>query len=107
MVQWHPHVASEVLAVELRCTARRSDDREEIRRAQDVLSAIGLIPWRAETARRAGTLAFRPPLRALDAIHLVTALTLRENLGVLIAYDHELLAAARAEGLTVASPGVP
>lgn len=107
MVRWRPHVASEILAVELRCAARRSDDAEEIRRAEDVLSAIGLIPWRAETALRAGKLAFRPPLRALDAIHLATALNFQDDLAVLIAYDRELLAAARAQGLTVASPGVP
>jgi predicted nucleic acid-binding protein len=106
MVRWHPHVASEILAVELRCTARRSEDAEEARRAEDVLSAIALIPWRAVTARQAGTLAFQPPLRALDAIHLATALTLQDDLAVLVAYDRELLAAARAEGLTVASPGM-
>lgn len=75
-------------------------------RAEDVLSGVELIPWRVAAAQRAGTLTFAPPLRALDAIHLATALTLRENLAVLIAYDLELVAAARAEGLTVASPGM-
>ncbi len=106
MGRWHPHVASEILAVELRCTARRSEDAEEARRAEDVLSAIALIPWRAVTAQKAGTLTFDPALRALDAIHLATALSMRDDLAVLVAYDRELLAAARAEGLTVASPGM-
>lgn len=101
-------MASEILAVELRRgAARRSDDAEEVRRAEDVLSAIGLVPWRAETALRAGKLAFRPPLRAVDAIHLAAAMTIRDDLAVLVAYDRELLAAARAQGLTVAFPGMP
>jgi predicted nucleic acid-binding protein len=99
-------VASEILAVELRCAARRSGDAAEMRRAENVLSGIELIPWRVATAQKAGTMAFRPALRALDAIHLATALSMGQDIGILIAYDRELLTTARAEGLTVASPGM-
>jgi uncharacterized protein len=43
-------------------------------------------------------------LRALDAIHLASALTLRSDLTAFVAYDKRLLAAARDAGLPVASP---
>ncbi|HMA46598.1 MAG TPA: type II toxin-antitoxin system VapC family toxin [Frankiaceae bacterium] len=46
-----------------------------------------------------------PRLRTLDAIHLATALDLRDSLDVVLTYDKLLVEAARAAGLTVASPG--
>jgi predicted nucleic acid-binding protein len=47
----------------------------------------------------------RPPaLRAFDAVHLASALTLRRELTAFVAYDKRLLAAARDAGLPVASP---
>jgi uncharacterized protein len=47
----------------------------------------------------------RPPaLRAADAIHLASALTLRRELTAFVAYDKRLLAAARDAGLPTASP---
>ena len=45
-----------------------------------------------------------PMLRSLDAIHLATALVLREDLEALVTYDERLADAAGAHGLTVASP---
>ena len=98
------HVASELLVVEVRCTARRSGLVDEAERAERVLAAIRLHPYGPTIRDDAGTMAFAPPLRALDAIHLATALSMQEDLAVLLAYDRDLLAAARKEGLTVASP---
>lgn len=43
-------------------------------------------------------------LRTLDAIHLAAALEIGQDLGVMIAYDIRLKAAARAYGLAVDSP---
>jgi len=43
-------------------------------------------------------------LRALDAIHLASALSL-EGLEAFVAYDRELREAAQAAGLNVAAPG--
>ena len=43
-------------------------------------------------------------LRALDAIHLASALEIGPDLGVMIAYDIRLRAAAEAYGLAVESP---
>jgi len=46
-----------------------------------------------------------PGLRSLDAIHLASALELRDELTAFVAYDNRLLAAASALGMSVASPG--
>lgn len=45
-------------------------------------------------------------LRALDAIHLATALSIRRDLGASIIYDAHFRAAAEGEGLTVLAPGL-
>jgi predicted nucleic acid-binding protein len=45
-----------------------------------------------------------PLLRSLDAIHLATALLIREDVEILLAYDDRLLTAAKAHGLPVAAP---
>jgi hypothetical protein len=43
-------------------------------------------------------------LRSLDAIHLATADSIRAELGVLITYDHRMLADAQALGLPALAP---
>jgi predicted nucleic acid-binding protein len=48
--------------------------------------------------------AHAPPLRAMDAIHLATALTMREDLGAVFVYDSDLSAAARSHQLNSLSP---
>ena len=46
-----------------------------------------------------------PELRALDAIHLASALSSRELLGGFVCYDNRLSEAAAREGLAVIAPG--
>jgi predicted nucleic acid-binding protein len=43
-------------------------------------------------------------LRTLDAIHVATAVALRDDLVAMVSYDHRLIDAARAAGLPVVSP---
>ena len=43
-------------------------------------------------------------LRAIDAIHLASALILRDQLTTFVAYDKRLVAAAKEAGLPTASP---
>ena len=43
-------------------------------------------------------------LRSLDAIHLATALSIRDDVGVFFTYDERLGAAAGERGLPVAAP---
>jgi hypothetical protein len=49
-----------------------------------------------------------PPatLRTFDAIHLVTALSLRPDVAGMVVYDRTLADAARDAGLNVFAPGV-
>lgn len=56
----------------------------------------------AKVARRGGRLATRHRLRALDAIHLASALELRSADPVVLTFDPRLAEAARREGLAVA-----
>lgn len=46
-----------------------------------------------------------PEVRSLDAIHLATALIVRQHVTAFVAYDTRLLEAAIALGLSVVSPG--
>jgi predicted nucleic acid-binding protein len=45
-----------------------------------------------------------PALRSLDALHLATALEIGDDLEGLVAYDCQLLDAARAASIEVVSP---
>ena len=44
-------------------------------------------------------------LRALDALHLASALAIRHDLSAFVSYDKRLLTAAEEAGLPVVSPG--
>lgn len=101
--RWPERVSSMLLLTEaIRACARYGELYAEQARVD--LQRLSLLPIDEHTLRCAATL---PPasLRSLDAIHLATALSIREDLGVLIAYDERLLGAAREHGLPVATPG--
>ncbi len=80
-------------------------------RANDFLERLTLLTTgdrrpatgdrRRELARSVGS----PLLRALDAIHLGSALSLGDDLGAFCCYDGRLASDAVAAGLTVLSPG--
>jgi predicted nucleic acid-binding protein len=103
LADWPVQVASELIRVEAICTARRLGDQDVLRHASDTLERINLIPISAEIVELA-TAAHKPPLRAMDAIHLATALTMREDLGVLFVYDNDLHAAAQSHHLNALAP---
>ncbi len=60
----------------------------------------------ARLADRAADLCDRRPLRAGDALHLASALTLAEASPVFVAWDRRLATAGRAEGLQVLPPAL-
>jgi len=43
-------------------------------------------------------------LRSLDALHLATALSIRDEIGVFVTYDERLGQAAKERGLKIAQP---
>ncbi|MGW7258156.1 type II toxin-antitoxin system VapC family toxin [Streptomyces sp. NPDC054834] len=45
-------------------------------------------------------------LRTLDAIHVASALSLRDDLTAVVTYDRRMLETARAEGLPAHAPGM-
>ena len=104
LANWPVQVASEIVRVEVVCTARRLGDEDVLRRARATLERISLVPLTPEIIELA-TDAHTPPLRAMDAIHLATALSMREDLGAMFVYDSNLLAAAEAHRLNPLAPG--
>jgi predicted nucleic acid-binding protein len=102
-VRRDPEVVSSALAwTEVIRAARRA--RRGAARAVAVLEGIAMVPIDDGILRGAAELA-PTTLRTLDAIHLATASSLREDLDAVIAYDHRLLAATRRQGLEARSPG--
>jgi predicted nucleic acid-binding protein len=73
-------------------------------RADDVLSALVLVRLDEQVLSRASSFK-DPALRALDAIHLATALSLGDDADAFITYDGRLAAAARRRRLKVLHPG--
>ncbi len=100
---WPVQVASELIRVEAVCTARRLGGEGVLQRAEAALELINLIPISPEIIELA-TSAHAPPLRAMDAIHLATALTMRNDLGAVFVYDHDLHAATLAHQLNALAP---
>jgi uncharacterized protein len=100
---WPVQVASELIRVEAICAARRLGEEGVLRRAIGALEQITLVPLSPEIVELA-TDSYAPPLRAMDAVHLATALTMREDLGVLFVYDSDLHAAAEARDLHPLAP---
>ncbi|MBA2556040.1 MAG: PIN domain-containing protein [Chloroflexi bacterium] len=70
---------------------------------QSVLALLFFVELDAELARIAATTG-GPQLRALDAIHIVSALRLGAEVEVFITYDDRQAAAARRLGFRVDAP---
>lgn len=100
---WPTRTSSSVSTVEVLRTARLVDDVDVTRHARHMLAHLHLI--RPDDVLLAAATRLEPAtLRALDAIHLATALTLGSDLGGMVVYDHRLADAARHAGLTVWAP---
>lgn len=100
---WPVQASSELIRVEAICTARRLDDDRVLRLAREAVELIDLIPLSPQTVELAASVDV-PPLRAMDALHLATALTMQDDLGAFFVYDHDLHAAAKATGLNPLAP---
>jgi predicted nucleic acid-binding protein len=95
-------ISSKSLLMEARRgTLRRSAGR--LHRLDVLLSEIGTVAISDAVIESASRLP-DPVLRSLDAIHLATALLIREDISVLVSYDDRLTAAAAAHGLKTATP---
>ena len=97
---WPERVSSVVVAIELRRAGRRTGHGE---RADAVIAELALLPLDERVIPLAVSTASE--LRTLDAIHLATALTIRDELAAFCCYDGRLSEAASAAGLSVIAPG--
>ena len=95
-------VTSSLTRVEL-MRAVREDGEAEKRQAAAILVELDQVPMTFDLLDAAGALP--QPVRSLDAIHLASAMRLRDVLDTFVAYDKRLLAAADEVGLLTVAPG--
>ena len=96
---WSGFVSSMLLGVEaIRACARYGP--EYAADARVWLMHMALMPIDDEVLDRASTIG-APALRALDALHLATAHTIREEIGSFFTYDDRLADAATDHGFAV------
>lgn len=100
-----PVVTSELGRVEVLRAARRAG-REVMAEARAVVGDLDLVPLDRGVQDLAAEIG-DPLLRTLDALHLASAVLLRDELTAFVAYDPRLLRAAQAAGLPATSPGRP
>jgi predicted nucleic acid-binding protein len=74
-------------------------------RADLLLTRVGRIGMTASLVESASRLPDRS-LRSLDAIHLATALVLRDHLDVFVTYDKRLASVAEEHQVPVDAPGM-
>lgn len=97
-----PMVSSELARVEVVRAARRLDAKV-VPAARALMSQLDLIPLNTgllDEAADVGELL----LRTLDAIHLASALSIRDDLTAFVAYDNRLIAAVETAGIESIRP---
>lgn len=103
-------VSSELVITEIPRAVRRAVAQDGLpldlllERAGELLDALALRPLDRALLAGAGALA-EPALRALDAIHIASAVGLHP-IEAFVTYDERQAAAARLAGLRTISPGV-
>lgn len=102
LADWPHAVSSELLAVELTRAVRRQA-RSRIVLLDELFARLYLRPVEDDVVILAG-LVEPASLKTLDAIHLATAVMLREAIGCFVTYDKRLAEAADAVGLPVVAP---
>lgn len=100
---WDGFVSSVLLGVEaIRACSRYGSDRERDARAW--LEGVSLLPLDDKVLDVAVSLS-PPGVRTLDALHLATALTVRDEIGAFFTYDQRLAEAAAERGFPIFHPG--
>lgn len=97
-------VSSALLVVEARRSVLRVRP-DGLPKVDLLLADVGQISISDAVIEAASRLP-EPLLRSLDAIHLATALMIRDDVDVVLTYDVRLREAAEAHGLLTAAPGL-
>jgi uncharacterized protein len=102
LVEWDGYVSSALLGVEAIRACARYGERYAAD-ARSWLFDVALLPLDDVLLDEATRL--RPAsLRSLDALHLATALSVRNDIGAFVTYDDRLAEAANDHGLAVVQP---
>ena len=99
-------ITSRISIVEVaRAIARKTESGAERGRGalREAFTSVSILELDADIANRAADVGPRT-VRALDAIHLATALAIGSELAEFVTYDQRLAEAARAAGLEVVAP---
>lgn len=99
-------VTNRISSVEVVRALRRKGaqgSRRALGAVQAAFQSVAILELDAAVAERAANLV-PPTLRSLDAVHLASALSLADEVDVLVTYDQRLADAARAASLTVVAP---
>ena len=103
-------VSSELVLTEIPRAVRRAVAQDPalpldllLERTAELINALALLPLDRALLEGAGALS-EPALRALDAIHVASAVAL-DPVGAFVTYDERQAAAARLAGLRTISPG--
>jgi predicted nucleic acid-binding protein len=102
-VDGHVLVSSRLADTEVRRAAGRQPGLVAEASLDAVAATVFFIELTPAVARAAGD-ALPPTMRSLDAIHLATALAIRDELSAMITYDLRLRDAAQDAGITVFAP---
>ncbi|MGC1852093.1 MAG: PIN domain-containing protein [Solirubrobacterales bacterium] len=104
-------ISSELILTEIPRAIRRAAAQDPelpldllLKRAGELVDALALRPLDRALLAGAGALA-EPALRALDAIHVVSAVDL-DPIEAFVTYDERQAAAARLAGLRTMAPGI-
>jgi predicted nucleic acid-binding protein len=97
-----PVVSSELAKVEVLRACRRVN-AEALPQARALLAGLDLVRLSTDVIDSAAEVG-DAALRTLDAIHLASALSIREHLSAFVAYDQRLLDAASVAGFEPARP---
>jgi predicted nucleic acid-binding protein len=100
--EWPFLMASEILPIEAARAALRAG-RPDLVPVTRWLQSVALLPLTDEIRKGAARVG-PPTLRALDAIHLATALSASERIGAVLTYDKRLASACTDVGLRVVAP---
>ncbi len=102
MAEYDGFVSSALLGVEaIRACSRHGS--EYAQDAREWLLDVALLPLDDALLDEAAAVS-PPTIRSLDALHLATALSVRDDLGALFTYDDRLAEVAKVHGLPVATP---
>lgn len=100
--QWDGYVSSALLGVEAIRACGRYEGKYAVE-ARAFLEGVALLPL--DDAVLDGASSIHPAeLRSLDALHLATALSIKDEIGAFFTYDDRLADAAAAHGLAVVQP---